>query len=69
MNCGEPEIATAEFFWDKISVGGVLVLDDYFYSEPYRLQYKAFNDFAKTRNVEVLALPTGQGFVFKPHNK
>jgi O-methyltransferase len=69
LNCAEPEIAAAEFFWDKISAGGVLVLDDYCYSEPYRLQYKAFNDFAKTRNVEVLALPTGQGLVFKPHNQ
>jgi len=69
MNCAEPEIAAAEFFWDKISAGGVLVLDDYCYSEPYRLQYKAFNDFAKARNVEVLALPTGQGLLFKPYKQ
>jgi O-methyltransferase len=69
MNCAEPEIAAAEFFWGKIIAGGVLVLDDYCYSEPYRLQYKPFNDFAKTRNVEVIALPIGQGLVFKPYNQ
>jgi len=69
MNCAEPEIATAEFFWDKISAGGVLMLDDYCYSEEYRLQNTAFNDFAKAHNVEVLALPTGQGLIFKPVNQ
>jgi hypothetical protein len=69
MNCAESEIAAADFFWDKISAGGVLDLDDFCYSEPYRPQYKAFNDFAKTRNVEALALPTGQGLVFKPHSQ
>lgn len=69
MNCAEPEIAAAEFFWDKISPGGVLVLDDYCYSEQYRLQNEAFNDFAKARNVEVLALPTGQGLIFKSYNE
>jgi len=67
MNCAEPEIAAAEFFWDKISDGGVVVLDDYCYSEHYRLQNQAFNDFAKARNVEILALPTGQGLIFKSH--
>src|SRR5271169_980184 len=69
MNCAEPEIAAAEFFWDKMSAGGVLVLDDFCYSEQYKLQNKAFNEFAKARSLEVLALPTGQGLVFKPHNQ
>jgi len=69
MNCAKPEIASAEFFWDKMSAGGVLILDDYCYSEEYRAQNRAFNDFAKKRNVEVLALPTGQGLIFKSHNR
>ena len=29
MNCVEPEIAAAEFFWDKLVSGAVMVLDDY----------------------------------------
>jgi hypothetical protein len=66
MNCVEPEIAAAEFFWDKMSPGGVIVLDDYCYSGHYRLQNRAFQEFAERRNVEVLALPTGQGLIFKP---
>jgi O-methyltransferase len=66
MNCAEPEIAAAEFFWDKISAGGVMVLDDYCYSEHYKLQKHAFDEFAKHRKIEVLALPTGQGLIFKP---
>jgi len=69
MNCAEAEIADAEFSWDKFSFGRVLILDDYCYSEQHRLQNKAFNDFAKTRNAEVLSIPTGQGLVFKPHNQ
>jgi O-methyltransferase len=66
MNCVEPEIAAAEFFWERISPSGVIVLDDYCYSEHYGLQNKAFDEFARSHNVEVLALPTGQGLIFKP---
>jgi hypothetical protein len=66
MNCVEPEIAAAEFFWDRLTAGGVIVLDDYCYSDHYALQNKAFSEFARRRDVEVLALPTGQGLIFKP---
>jgi O-methyltransferase len=66
MNCVGPEIAAAEFFWEKICPGGVMVLDDYCYSKHYRLQKKAFDEFATRRGVAVLALPTGQGLIFKP---
>jgi len=69
MNCAQPEIAAAEFFWDKISAGGVMILDDYCYSDEYKLQNEAFNEFARRRNIEVLALPTGQGLIFKPTNQ
>jgi O-methyltransferase len=65
MNCAEPEIAAAEYFWDRISSGGVIVLDDYCYSEHYEIQNKAFDEFARNRNLEVLAIPTGQGLIFK----
>jgi O-methyltransferase len=68
MNCAEPEIAAAEFFWDRITDGGIVVLDDYCYSEHYRLQNEAFDVFARARNTQVLALPTGQGLLFKSHS-
>lgn len=64
MNCAAPEIAAAEFFWDKMLSGAVIVLDDYGYSG-YIPQKRAFDDFASRKGVQVLSLPTGQGLIFK----
>jgi hypothetical protein len=67
MNCVAPEIAAANFFWDKISDGGVMILDDYGF--PQHINQKiAFDQFALERGVEILCLPTGQGIVFKKTN-
>lgn len=66
MNCMIPEIAAAEFFWDKLVCGGVIVLDDYGF-KGHHLQKYAFDDFAIERNVKVLSLPTGQGLIIKPY--
>lgn len=66
MNVATPEIAAAEYFWDKMVSGGVLLLDDYVYSTKYTVSRRLFDDFAIQRNVQVLALPTGQGLIFKP---
>jgi len=68
MNCVGPEIAAAEFLWDRISVGGMILLDDYCYSDHYRLQNRAFGEFATSMKVEILGLPTGQGLIVKPGN-
>lgn len=65
MNTRDPEIAAAEYFWDKLVSGAVVVLDDYGWRKHIE-QKKAFDAFAKHRGVEVLALPTGQGLIFKP---
>lgn len=65
MNCVEPEIAAADFFWDKIVPGGVIVLDDYGFSEHIE-QKKAFDRFALTKQISILQLPTGQAIIFKP---
>lgn len=66
MNCAEPEIAAAEYFWDRLVSGAVILLDDYGYSNAYRRQREAFDDFTASRNARVLLLPTGQGMIFKP---
>jgi hypothetical protein len=64
MNCVAPEIAAADFFWNKISVGGVMILDDYGF--PQHINQKiAFDKFALEKKVEILCLPTGQGIIFK----
>jgi O-methyltransferase len=65
MNSAEPEIAAAEYFWNKVVPGGVVLLDDYGF--PMHInQKKAFDDFAKRKGVEILCLPTGQGIIIKP---
>lgn len=66
MNNAYPEIAAAEYFWDKMVSGAVMVLDDYAYHESYRIQRQEFDAFATRKGVQVLTLPTGQGLIFKP---
>lgn len=65
MNCVSPEIAAAEYFWDKLVSGEIIVLDDYNYAG-YMPQKRAFDEFASKRGVQCLQLPTGQGLIFKP---
>lgn len=65
MNCSPPEVAAAEFLWDRMVPGGVILLDDYAYSG-YRSQKLAMDAFAKSKAVQVLSLPTGQGLIIKP---
>ncbi len=64
MNCVEPEIAAADFFWDKMVPGGVIILDDYGFKEHIE-QKKAFDIFASQKKVPILQLPTGQAIIFK----
>ena len=64
MNVVAPEIAAAEYFWDKVVPGGVIILDDYGFP-PHILQKKAFDEFAKRKGVSILTLPTAQGIIFK----
>jgi hypothetical protein len=65
MNCAAPEIAAAEYFWEKLVPGAVIVLDDYGWAPHYE-QKLAFDRFAARKGVMVLSLPTGQGLIFKP---
>lgn len=65
MNCVEPEIAAATFFWEKIVSGGVIILDDYGF-KPHIEQKIAFDKFTAEKDVQILQLPTGQGIIFKP---
>lgn len=65
LNCAEPEIAAAEFFWDKLVSGAVIVLDDYGWAK-HIVQKHAFDEFAKQKKVPILSLPTGQGLIIKP---
>jgi len=64
MNCIAPEIAALNYFWDKVSTGGMIVLDDYAYVT-CDLQYEAHNAWAAEKGIKILTLPTGQGLIVK----
>jgi len=65
MNCAEPEIAAAEFFWDRMVRSAAMLLDDYGWAG-HIVQKRAFDRFADQRGVPILSLPTGQGLILKP---
>jgi hypothetical protein len=65
MNCAPPEIAAAEFFWDKLVPGATILLDDYNWAG-YETQRRAFDQFAARKHISILCLPTGQGLIIKP---
>jgi len=64
MNCVIPEIAAAEYFWDKMVSGAAIILDDYGHIG-HKEQRHAFDKFAKNKKVDILCLPTGQGIILK----
>jgi hypothetical protein len=65
MNCCPPEVAAADFFWPRLVPGGFVLLDDYAYSG-FRPQKLGMDAFARTKNVQILSLPTGQGLMIRP---
>ena len=64
MNCSPPEVAALEYFWDRLTPGAPVVLDDYAYAG-YETQKSAMDAWAKGRNVTIASLPTGQGLLVK----
>lgn len=65
MNITYPEIAAIHYFWDKLVPGAVVVLDDYGFAIHHE-QKKAFDEFARSKGVPILTMPTGQGIILKP---
>ena len=65
MNMVMPEIEAAQFFWDKLVSGGIIVLDDYGFFA-HKEQRAAFDQFATEKGVCIISLPTGQALIFKP---
>lgn len=64
LNNARPEIETINHFWNKIVCGGIIILDDYGWLH-HEEQKKAFDKFAKEKNIRILPLPTGQGIIIK----
>ena len=64
MNNATPEIAAAEYFWDRLVQGGIMLLDDYAWCT-HPIQKREFDKFADRVGVEILSMPTGQGMLIK----
>ncbi len=64
MNCAFPECEALKFFWERISDGGIVLLDDYAYFG-YEALGNALESVARTIGASILTLPTGQGMILK----
>ena len=64
MNCAFPECEALKFLWERVSYGGIVLLDDYAYFG-YEAQGNALDAVARSIGVSILALPTGQGMILK----
>jgi hypothetical protein len=64
MNAPTAERLALEALYDRISVGGVIVFDDYGWTV-FRKQKDEADAFMLRQNLTVLELPTGQGLAIK----
>lgn len=64
MNCAHAERTALEFFWNRLSPGAFVLLDDYAYFG-YECQKRAIDATAQSLGIEILSLPTGQGLIVK----
>jgi len=64
MNIVAPEMAAIEFFWDRMVLGGMILLDDYGWAT-HRPQREAFDAFARAHGTMILNVPTGQGIIIR----
>jgi O-methyltransferase len=62
MNIVMPEIAAIEFFWDRMTPGGIVLPDDYGWAT-HAAQRVAFDAFARAHDAMILSVPTGQGIM------
>lgn len=60
-----PTLAALEYFWPRLSPGGMIVCDDYGF-ETCPGARKAMDDFFQKQGQSVIHLTTGQGLVIRP---
>jgi len=65
LNSALPEIASGEYFWEKLTKSSAILLDDYAYPG-FETQKTAWDSFAREKGVKILTIPTGQGLILKP---
>ena len=64
LNAPEAELVTLEAIYDRVVVGGMIVLDDYGFHR-YRASYAIEKKFFESRGALAYECPTGQGIVIK----
>jgi hypothetical protein len=64
MNSAYPEKEALQFFWERLSPGAIVLLDDYTYCG-YEQQTLAIDAVTEKFGADVLSLPTGQGIIVK----
>jgi hypothetical protein len=65
LNESPAEIAALDALFPRVVPGGIVVLDDYEWSGPYRSQKLSEDPWFEARRYRVFPLPTGQGIVIK----
>jgi O-methyltransferase len=64
MNSAAPEVGALELLFERVSLGGTVIFDDYGWFL-HKKQKDAEDRFMKERGQEILELPTGQGLLIK----
>jgi predicted O-methyltransferase YrrM len=64
MNNPKPETAALRYFWDKLTPGAVILLDDYAFAG-YEAQKTALDAVARELGRPIASLPTGQGLLLR----
>jgi O-methyltransferase len=59
------ELAVLEALFERVSPGGIIILDDYEWAGIYRTQKKGEDQWFDQQQYRIFPLPTGQGFVLK----
>ncbi|HEV7385676.1 MAG TPA: TylF/MycF/NovP-related O-methyltransferase, partial [Phenylobacterium sp.] len=65
LNNSTAEIAALNILYDRISPGGIIILDDFGWASAH-LQNEIETAWFAERGLRVLTLPTGQGLFRKP---
>ena len=64
MNCAQPEVDALRYFWNRLSPGAVVLLDDYSRKD-YAPQGDAIDRLAAELGATVASVPTGQGLIIR----
>ena len=64
LNSPAAELSALNVLFDRLTPGGIVVLDDYGWAF-YRKQKKSADTFAADRMQSIIELPTGQGLLIK----